>query len=398
MNPSLSRFFWEGFVSTRFDFDNHSLRIQLEPDPGIQPICSNCSQPQRTVHDVTIRQVREADCLGLRTWLSVPVRRVACQQCGIRVEKLRWLDRYARITRRLHNQVEALVSLLPVKHVAGLTGLHWDTIKRISKQRLAREVKEPDWSQVRRLVMDEFAIHKGHRYATVIINADNHQVLWVGLGNRRVDIATFFLQLGEHCNHIEAVAMDMNTSFDLEVKQHCPQAEVVYDLFHVVAKYGREVIDRVRVDQANQLRHDKPARKLVKGSRWLLLRNRHKLQPEQALSLDELLRANKPLSVVYILGEQLKSIWRTDSIWEAFKRWREWQRQVDQSGLAPLKLFARRLRPYLRGILAAAKYRLHTSCIEGINNKIKVIKRMAYGYRINDYFFLKIKAAFPGKP
>ena len=288
--------------------------------------------------------------------------------------------------------------LLPIKHVSELTGLHWDTIKEIDRQRLSREVTEPDWSQIQRLVMDEFAIHKGHRYATVVINADNLQVLWVGMGNRRIDISPFFQQLGAYCEQIEAVAMDMNTAFDLEVKQHCPQAEVVYDLFHVVAKYGREVIDRVRVDQANELRHDKPARKQVKSSRWLLLRNRHNLQPEQMLSLDELLQANRPLSIVYILGEQLRSIWRADSIWEAFRRWRDWQRQVNASGLAPLKLFAKRLRPYLRGILAAAKYHLHTSCIEGINNKIKVIKRMAYGYRDRDYFFLKIKAAFPGKP
>ena len=69
----------------------------------------------------------------------------------------------------------------------------------------------------------------------------------------RQAIRPFFEWLGEHCRHIEAVAMDMNTAFDLEVKRHCPQAEVVYDLFHVVARYGREVIDRIRVDQANHL-------------------------------------------------------------------------------------------------------------------------------------------------
>jgi transposase len=93
-----------------------------------------------------------------------------------------------------------------------------------------------------------------------------------------------------------------------------------------------------------------------------------------------------------------KSIWRADTVWTAFKRWREWQRQVEQSSLAQLNLFAKRLKPYLRGILAAAKYRLNTSGIEGMNNKIKVIKRMAYGYRDKDYFFMKIKAAFPGNP
>ena len=98
----------------------------------------------------------------------------------------------------------------------------------------------------------------------------------------------------------------MNTAYDLEVKQHCPNAEVVYDLFHVVAKYGREVIDRVRVDEANRLRDDRTARLVVKTSRWLLLRNRENVPPEQAVQLDELLAANRALLTVYLLKDDLK--------------------------------------------------------------------------------------------
>ncbi|MEL4881478.1 transposase, partial [Shewanella algae] len=132
----------------------------------------------------------------------------------------------------------------PIKHISQLLGLHWHTIKTIDKRRLAREVTEPDWSRVKRLVMDEFALFKGHRYATVVADADTHQVLWIGEGRSREAIRPFFVKLGQYCQQIEAVAMDMNTAFDLEVQKHCPQAKVVYDLFHVVAKYGREVIDR----------------------------------------------------------------------------------------------------------------------------------------------------------
>ena len=122
-------------------------------------------------------------------------------------------------------------------------------------------------------------------------------------------IRPFFELLGERCQRIEAVAMDMNTAFDLEVKRHCPQAEVVYDLFHVVARYGREVIDRIRVDQANLLRDDKPVRKVVKQSRWLLLRNRENLKDGQAVRLQELLAANQPLATVYVLKDALKDVW-----------------------------------------------------------------------------------------
>lgn len=222
-------------------------------------------------------------------------------------------------------------------------------------------------------------------------------VLWVGHGNSREAIRPFFELLGEHCQRIEAVAMDMNTAFDLEVQRHCPQAEVVYDLFHVVARYGREVIDRIRVDQANHLRDDKPARKVVKQSRWLLLRNRENLKDGQVVQLQELLDANQPLATVYVLKDALKEIWYAPSVREGWRRWRTWLRHARDSGLAPLQRFARNLRKYARGILASARFPLHTSVLEGVNNRIKVIKRMAYGFRDSAYFFLKIKAAFPGK-
>jgi transposase len=301
------------------------------------------------------------------------------------------------MTARLEAHIETLARILPIRHVSQLLGVAWHTVKTIDKKRLEREVIEPNWSSVKRLMMDEFALYKGHRYATVIADADTRQVLWVSEGRTRESIRPFFEQLGEHCRQIEAVAMDQNTAFDLEVKKHCPQAEVVYDLFHIVAKYGREVIDRIRVDQANALKADKPARRAVKRSRWLLLKNRGNLSETQQVHLDELMEANRALSLVYVLKEQLKELWRAETVWEAFKRWRHWWRLVQESRLAPLKAFAKKLRPYLRGILASAKYPLNTSVLEGMNNKIKVIKRMAYGYRDQDYFFLKIRAAFPGK-
>ncbi len=168
-------------------------------------------------------------------------------------------------------------------------------------------------------------------------------------------------------------------------------------LFHVVAKYGREVIDRVRVDQANQLRHDKPARRVLKSSRWLLLRNRRNLKPEQSIHLNELLAANQPLTCVYILRDELKQLWFYRRLAGAEKAWEQWFEQAQQSGIAALKQFTQRLQGYLHGILSRCRHPLNTSVVEGINNTIKVIKRRAYGYRDEEYFFLKIRAAFPGK-
>ena len=247
--------------------------------------------------------------------------------------------------------------------------------------------------------MDEFALFKGHRYATVVLDADTRRVLWVGEGRSREAIRPFFDWLGvERCANIQAVAMDMNTAFDLEVRQHCPKARVVYDLFHVIAKYGREVIDRVRVDEANRLRDNRPQRKVVKRARWLLLRNPENVPPEQKTTLNELLAANQALMTVYVMKASLKELWQQQSAKGWLAAWRSWLSMAGDSSIEPLSRFAAKLKPYWRGIVARLRWPMHTGQLEGINNRIKVMKRMAYGYRDSAFFFLKIKAAFPGNP
>jgi len=229
----------------------------------------------------------------------------------------------------------------------------------------------------------------------VIVEPTRKRVLWIGRGHGREDIRPFFEQLGpERCARLKAAVMDMNTGYQLEVRHHCPNAAIVFDLFHVVAKYGREVIDRVRVDRANELRADRPRRRIVKGAR--LLKNRDSLRPGEDVELDELLAANHSLFVVYVLRDALKDLWAQRQPELAAKAWASWYRKALRSGIEPLRRFAQALRLYLPGILAHCRYPLGTNLIEGINNKIKVIKRMAYGFRDDAYFFLKIRAAFPG--
>jgi transposase len=392
---------WEGYSIEHFrvyqDEEVAMVEITLEPLPGIARKCSGCGRRVKQVHDVTERWVRELALLGARTWLRLGRVRVACPHCGPKIEALDWLAPYSRVTRRLAEDVVRLCQILPVKHVAEYLGLNWDTVKAIDKAYLTETLGPVDLSGVTQIAIDEFAIQKGHRYATVIVEPATKRVLWVGRGRRREDIRPFFEQLGvEGRQRLKAVAMDMNGAYEEEVRYQCPLVEIVFDLFHVVAKYGREVIDRVRVDEANRLREDQPARKIVKKARWLLLRNRENVQPKDRVKLTELLQANRKLATVYVLKDDLKHLW--DYIYEGAARrfWEEWYRRAIRSGIEPLKKFARRLKPYLPGILAHCRWPLHTSLLEGINNKIKVIKRMAYGFRDDAYFFLKIRAAFPG--
>lgn len=336
--------FWAGFrlIETRALSATQWL-LRLAPDERANPRCGRCLAPCGLTHERSIRRVRERDLFDRQVWLEVPLRRVVCLACGVSTEHVPWLPSRSRVTRRLIAHVEALLRLLPIRHISQLTGLHWHTIRTIDARRLARGVQPPDLSRVRRLVMDEFALFKGHRYATVAICADTQQVLWVGEGRSRKEVQPFFEMLGPQvCKRIEAVAMDMNTAMDLEVKAHCPNARVVYDLFHVLAKFGREVIDRVRIDQANALKADPAARRVIKRSRWLLLRNRGNLTDEQALKLDDLLAANAPLNTVYLLKTQLKELWYASDKQQAHRRWREWLQLALESGLKPVITFAKR--------------------------------------------------------
>lgn len=397
---------WEGYTLGtvgRFEAGDAGrtrpeVHLELHPRRDLLRICSGCGKPCGSIHDTSERWVDDLPILGAETRLLVHRVRVACPTCGPKLERLDWLEPYARVTVRLAQNVARLCQVLSIKHAADYFGLDWKTVKAIDKAYLHRTLGPVDLDGVTQLAMDEFAIQKGHRYATVVIDPACKRVLWVGRGRSREEVRPFFELLGpERCKQIKAVAMDMNAAYDLEVRKHCPNAEVVYDLFHVVAKYGREVVDRVRVDEANRVKDDKPARKVIKGSRWLLLRNADNIEKqEDRVRLAELLKANRALMKVYVLKDDLKELWTYRHVGYAANFWRHWYLRAIRSRIEPLKAFARKLQEYLPGILSHCRFPLHTSVLEGINNKIKVIKRMAYGFRDDAYFFLKIRAAFPG--
>ena len=398
---------WKGYVVgtlQRFEAGDKGpapqVWIVLHRDRVTPMVCGGCGHATLARHDVEDRWVRDLPIFEARTHLLVQRCRVACPTCGPKLEKLDWLEPFARVTVRLAQSVARLCAAMPIKQVAGYFGLGWDQVKAIDKGYLGRTLGEPDLSNLEEIVMDEFAIQKGHRYATVIVEPWCKRVLWVGRGRGREDIRPFFQKLGpEGCPRLQAVAMDMNGAYEEEVRAWCPQAQIVYDLFHVVAKYGREVVDRVRVDQANQLRQDRAARQLLKGSRWLLLKNRENItDPTQRVRLKELLAVNQALFKVYVLKDDLKHLWDYTYPAAARRFWAGWYQRAVRSRIEPLKAFARKLKGYLPGILSHCRWPLHTSLLEGINNKIKVIKRMAYGYRDDDYFFLKIRQAYPGDP
>ena len=389
--------FWQGFLVQQMQLHEDHVLVTLQPGDRSQLCCGSCSKPCPHVHEQIHRRVRDLPILGHPVTLELTLFRLDCPDCGHCLQQVSWLDRHARLTQRLAQAAAECCARMPIAHVAEMFNLHWTTVRRLDHQRLHALLASLPPAQPRRLIMDEFALFKGHRYASVILDADTRRVLYVAKDRTRRAIRPFFEQLGrDGCARIDAVAMDMNSAFDLEVRAQCPRARVVYDLFHVVAKYGREVITRVRVDAANRLRHDRPARRVVKQSHWLLLRNPASLNAGEQVRLDEVLQANQPIMTAHVMKEGLKSLWTAPGAWEWRRRWRQWHAHARESGIPALIHFASVLRRYWRGIVSRVRWPMHTGQLEGINNRIKVIKRMAYGYRDTDYFFLKIQAAFPG--
>ena len=396
---------WEGYgvvevrrESPDWEGGSPQVWIRLYRRADGPMVCSDCGRTCKRYHDWEDRSIRDLPILDAQTHLRVPRFRVACPACGPKLEYLPWLGKYARVTRRLAENVARLCKVLAVKHVAEFYGLGWDAVKAIDKTHLEATLGEPDLSDLTVLAMDEFAIKRGHRYATIFVEPHRKEILWVCRGRSREDIRPFFEKLGdEGRRRIEAVAMDMNGAYEAEVKAQCPRAKIVYDQFHVVAKYGREVIDAVRTSEAKR-QTNRGERQVIKGSRWLLLRNADGLKRQDRVRLRELLSVNRRLATVYVLKDDLKSLWDYRLPNWAYQFFREWYARAIRSRIKPLQHFARTLRERIDGVLAHCQYPLHTSLLEGIMNKIKVIKRMAYGFRDDDYFFLKIRAAFPGNP
>lgn len=407
---------WEGFelvgVTRTAASETHpvpAVVLTLEPAAGAPKRCSRCGEIVEAVHDVSERRVRDLPIMEAETWLVFPRARLECPRCGPTVESVPWLDRYQRMTTKLAEAIARLAQVLPIKHVATWFGVGWETIKQIDQRSLERRLGPVGLSDARVIAIDEFAIQRAHRYATVVVvDPTTKRVLWVGRGRGREDLRAFFTLLGpEGCARITAVVIDMSTAYTEEVRAQCPEGQIVYDLFHVVAKYGREVIDRVHVDETNRIARAagknqmaiRRRRRVIKGTRWLLLRNRENVTSSaDRVRLRELLEANRALFVVYVLKDDLKQLWRFRYPGAARRFWREWYRRARASRIPALVAFAENLSARIEGVISHCQYPLHTGILEGINNKIKVLKRMAYGYRDDAYFFLKIRAAFPGIP
>ena len=354
-----------------------------------------CGAEFDTYYDRSYRMIRDLPYGPYkRAWLYFPQFRVDCPSCGVLTEKLDFTDPRVTYTKRLAAEVAlSCRETRSIKAIAKQYSLDWKTVKEIDKQALEEELPQPQDTPARLLAVDEFSILKRHRYGTTVINAEVPAVIWVGKDRKQETLEEFFSLFGEeNCAGVEAIAMDMWDPYEAAVRGYCPSAEIAYDPFHIIASYSREVVDKVRVAETKKAQEKH--KDIYRGTRYIMLSNRENLLDWQQEKLSELLALNKRLFTVYVLKDDLKRLWSYRSPYYALKFFKGWYRRAIYSKIEPLKKFARKLKRRLHGIIAHCRYPIHTGVLEGINNKIKVIKRVAYGYRDMEYFFLKIRGAF----
>ncbi len=277
---------------------------------------------------------------------------------------------------------------MTIKDVARNLGLHWNTVKDIEKQKLARRYKKIDMSNVKYIAIDEFAIAKGHVYQTVVMDLLQGRIIYVAKDREISSLDNFWKMVDRDKVKIEAVAMDMWPAYIGSTLIHCPSAAIVFDRFHIIKKLN-ETIDETRRLLYNEEK-DINKKKIIKGTRWLLLTKGFNVSESGQKRLQEALAINEPLAQVYYLKEELDLLWQEPDTKEAESFFNDWCDQATATKVQPLLKFVAMLKSHRSGILNWFNYRISTGPLEGMNNKIKVLKRKAYGYRDIEYFNLKI--------
>ena len=374
------------------------LRLNIVHTPGSGYRCSRCGAGALLPHDhMEPRLIRDFPWAGRRCELAVTLARVACLECGtVAVEGLSWLEPSARCTLRYERYVAALCSLMPATDVADLEGLDKSTVYRIDKKWLQRREELRPAPSVQHLGIDEIALRKGHKYATVFYDLDRREVIGMVKHRRQRAVSHFFRRWGKkNCRAVEAVCMDLWAPYLNSVRRYLKQAVVVFDKFHVY-HYLSDAIEAVR--RTEQQRANKKTGQLIKGTRWLWLKAHSTLKRREKYTLAEIMRINRRLQRAYVLKEDFEAFYACTTSEEATIFLKAWTRRCRQSNLAPFIALAKRLNRWAHGILSYFTHRITNGVSEGINNLIKVIKRRAYGFHDFHYFCLKILDATGALP
>ena len=352
--------------------------------------CSVCGGRQVAPKGQVWRQLRALPLGKKPVWITLGIHRVYCQACElIRQVKIGFADPRRTYTRGFERYALDLGRHMTIQDVALHLGVSWDVIKDIQKRNLTKRFSRPKLKYLKQIAIDEISIGKGHRYLTIVLDLESGAVVFVGDGKGSDALLPFWKRLKRSRAKIEAVAIDMSPAYIAAVTENLPAAVVVFDHFHVIKLFNDKLTGfrRKLYREANHLEQE-----VLKGTRWLLLKNPENLKEDkdEPDRLQRALQLNQPLACAYYMKEDLRRLWSFPSKQKAESFLFEWACRAWTSGIQMLSKFADTLMAHRAGILAYYDYPISTGPLEGTNNKIKTMKRQAYGFRDKEFLKLKI--------
>jgi len=355
--------------------------------------CPGCLSPDVIRRGTRPRKVY-APPVGLRqTVLFIDVPRVQCERCGqVRHVRLPGVVPGKNYTTAFRRLVLDLRKVMTVRDLARYLNVSETLIRSIDKLWLGKKFGKPRLRHLKHLAIDEISVRKGHRYLTIVLDLDTGAVVFVGDGKGQTALKPFWKRLHGSRAKVQAVATDMSSAYYAAVQRNVPSATLVFDRFHIV-KLMNEKLTTLRRDLFREA-SDQLERSVLKGTRWLLLKHPDNLDDErnERQRLEDALQINASLATGYYLKEDLRQIWEQKNGRAAGRFLKDWCARAQASGIRVLQTMANTLLRFRNGILNWYRYPISTGPLEGTNNKIKTLKRQAYGYRDLEYFKLRLMA------
>lgn len=364
-----------------FEIELGALVLIVSPS-WRKPRCSGCGVKRPGYDRLEPRNWRHLNFGEITVYLRYALRRVQCPRCGVVVEKVPWCEHGAsRFTTPFEEAVAFLTQRTDKTSVKDMFGIAWATVGAIVERFMERLRPKDPLDGLVNIGVDELSYRKGHRYLTLVTDHDTHRIVWAMEGKTADTFHAFFDELGsERCQKLKVVTMDMSKAYISAAENRVPQAQIVFDRFHVQALVS-DAVDETRREEWRRLTELFPDEaKDIKGLRWPLLKNPWNLTPTQSARLSSLPRDNQRLYRAYLLKESFAEILdrrQPNVVRDKLVDWISW---ASHSRLPAFVKVARTIRKCLDDIVAYIRHRLTNGLIEGLNNKARLLTRRAYGF------------------
>lgn len=374
----------KGFVYGTDYFVGDHLEVELRPRQGSRGICSGCGRPGPTYDTLATRRFAFVPLWGIVVWLLYAMRRVDCPACGVKVEWVPWSIGKRPITRAYAVFLARWARRLSWKETAEVFQSSWEAVYRSVVWVVEYGLLHRDLSGITAIGVDEVQFRRGHDYLTVVyqLNGLVRRLLWVGHHRTTKTLLRFFKLLGPaRSAALEFICSDMWKPYLSVIARKASQAIHILDRYHIVAKLNK-ALDEVRAAESKALAA-KGYEPVLKRSRWCFLKREENLTDKQRLKLKDLMRYDLKSVRGYLLKESFQLFWEYSSPYWAGKYLDRWLTRALRSRLEPVKAVARTIRSHRELILNwfKARKQFNSGIVEGLNNRIKLTIRKAYGYR-----------------